>query len=175
MSDDEAAERVWLLDSPPHELVRETPGDPVSGPRQDLPEVRALREEGWHLLDPDVVADAIVAAVWPTGRRTWVPDRAVPTETLWREDGSELQRPWNDRLRDDIESDVNGTLEAAGLPPRPRGRLWFVTLPKGQRDLNRYLAGIRRRGQRAGLSGRSNDPQWADFLKRTVEADFAAE
>lgn len=126
----------------------------------------------YHRIDPDAPHLAVVAAVWPERFREWVAEDSPRFERLWRDDGWTSARPFSTELKAELENEMNAHLEAAGLPPRQAGGVWRVQLPPPWTSLNKYLASVFRRAARAGLSGRSNEPEWASFVRETIAADF---
>lgn len=109
-----------------------------------------MAELGWELA-PGVPAWVFLPYIWPPDARTWVPDRSMRWEIDTALDaGGQVTtvecRPLSEEELEVQERDAAADLAAAGIPPRPRGRLWLVC-PVGD-------FGTRRREQRA----RSEDP-----------------
>lgn len=127
----------WGLDQPPHEMA---PSDGRQSPAiaEDLPEVRQLLGQGWHLL-PEAPMWVFLPAVWPMHSRAWVPDRSTRYFEEWVNGRSTGRRPWTEEIRDAVERDLNEGLRRAGLPPRPANRLWLVRLPDGFTTLEELL------------------------------------
>lgn len=127
----------WGLDQPPHEMA---PSDGRQSPAiaEDLPEVRQLLGQGWHLL-PEAPMWVFLPAVWPMHSRAWVPDRSTRYFEEWVNGRSTGRRPWTEEIRDAVERDLNEGLRRAGLPPRPANRLWLVRLPDGFTTLDELL------------------------------------
>ena len=70
------------------------------------------------------------------GRTVWVSsERAGVVSGPWRE-------PFTPHDRDLIEDGVNGYLEDAGVPPRPRGYSWFLRVAPSGADPAAFLASI---------------------------------
>lgn len=133
-----------------------------------------LTQEKLYRLDPDVPRLVVVGEVWPEQHRTWVPEVRQRQELLWREDGWTSKRPFSPELSAELENEMNVHLQAAGLSPRRAGGAWHVALPGRWTTLQKYLATVFRRAERAGLPGHSDDSQWATFVRETIAADFAA-
>ena len=95
-----------------------------------LPEVRELAELGWELA-PEAPMWVFLPYVWPTVARAWVPDRSTRWEvdTVLDSDGRVTAvecRPLSEGELAVQEQDTVADLESAGIPPRPRGRLWLL-------------------------------------------------
>jgi hypothetical protein len=140
-----------------------------------LPEVKALRAKGYHLVPPDQPAWVFLPAIWPPSHRVWVTDRTTRYETRWTQDGRVSEHPWSPELEAELEADSNQTLAESGLSPRPRRRLWLVQLPAGKKDLSSYLRSLVRRGERAGLITRSSSAEWVEFVRDALSQDFGEE
>ena len=126
-----------------------------------------------YRLDPDVPRLVVVGEVWPEQYRKWVAEDRQRSEKLWRDDGWTAERPFSADLSAELENEMNAHLRSAGLPPRRAGGAWHVRLPGSWTSLNKYLASVFRRAERAGLSGHSEEPEWADFVRKTIAADFS--
>ena len=141
-------------------------------PPSEVLESKYLTERGYHLVDPDSVRLALLTAIWPPEQRVWIYDRRSRVERWWRDDGSAQNRPLSEEHRREIEGDINSVLARAGLAPRPAGRLWFVRLPTGRRNLARYQMALAKRVERSGISDREPGPQWAECTKLLILQDF---
>jgi hypothetical protein len=138
-----------------------------------LPEVRELVELGW-VLAPEAPMWVFLPFVWPPAGRTWVPDRSTRWEvdTVFDGDGRVLDvacRPVAAGERETLEDDAAADLELAGLPPRPRGRLWLLRPVGGFRDVDAVLdflcARAEERGVLPGLSA-----AFVELCRRELEA-----
>jgi hypothetical protein len=109
---------------------------------RDLPEVRALVEEGWSPLG--AMGDTgLLPAVWPPEHRAWVPDRlphlrlAMTVEKAWMEPQPPEQR---------AEHEAHLAEEAAevGLPAPPPGRIWILRSQWPSLTVEMVIAVLRR-------------------------------
>jgi hypothetical protein len=169
----EAVPTEWDEPAQPHPVA--TAPESVGGARRarDLPEAKQLVELGYHLMDPDAVRMVLLTALWPPEHRTWVPDRTERTERRWRSDGWTDTQPLSDETRNTVDDEVDDVLRAAGVSPRPRGRLWFVRLPRGRKSVARYQASLQRRVDRAGVPDDGPGPDWAALVRDLIAEDFA--
>lgn len=124
----------WGLDQPP----AAPSGEGVALPPADLPEVVELVAQGWSLA-PEEPLWVFLPAVWPRTHRTWVADRS----TRWVEhsrDGAVVERvPWSADVYAELESDYNGLLAEAEVPPRPANRLWLLEPPSSDMSVQAVL------------------------------------
>ncbi|MFF3215581.1 DUF5956 family protein [Streptomyces sp. NPDC002886] len=125
-----------------------------------LPEVRELGEWGWSLA-PDAPMWVFLPFVWPSGARTWVPDRSTrwQIETILDTTHQLLDvtcLPISEAEREVQERDTAADLAHVGIPPRPAGRLWLLRPVGGFEDvegvLDHLCASAETRGVPAGLS-----------------------
>ena len=93
----------------------------------DLPEVQALAEQGWQPVSASPET-RLLPAVWPSEHRCWVPDRLPPVMLAMTEDRVWLEPVPESRLAE-WEDEVTAEAAAAGLPPRPAGRIWLLPSP----------------------------------------------
>lgn len=102
------------------------PGRKLPG-TADLPEMQALTAQGWSMVGghPETW---LLPVVWPPEHRCWLPDRYPHVRV-----GFAGERSWIEPLPADnfqiIETEVAEDAAAAGVPPRPAGRLWLLRSP----------------------------------------------
>lgn len=123
-------DRDWN-DDPPSTLSQ--PGPRLSLGPAELPEVRALLDAGWQLA-PDAPVWAFLPAVWPPEHRTWVFDRSTRTciETIETASGRTSRVvPWTKADYAEVDTDLGALCTDAGVPARPRGRLWLLRTHAG--------------------------------------------
>ncbi|GAA3043845.1 hypothetical protein GCM10017562_00830 [Streptomyces roseofulvus] len=132
----------WDESGVPHRVASRRSGTSELEPDR-LPEVRELVEMGWALA-PEAPMWVFLPYVWPARARTWVPDRS----TRWQIDttldatGQILDvecHPLSPGEKETQEEDAAADLAIAGVPPRPRGRLWLLRPVGGLGDLQAVL------------------------------------
>ncbi|MFE6225919.1 DUF5956 family protein [Streptomyces sp. NPDC057854] len=149
----------WDESGIPHRVASRRSGTTELEPDR-LPEVRELVERGWAPA-PETPMWVFLPYVWPAEARTWVPDRS----TRWQLDttldaaGRVLDvecRPLSREEKETQEQDAAADLALAGVPPRPRGRLWLLRPVGGLENLAAVLehlcAAAEARGVDTGLS-----------------------
>ena len=97
-----------------------------------------LDENGWHALLAWAAGseNARRRPSTDVGRTVWAAsERAGVITGPWRE-------PFTVHDRDIIEDGVNGYLEDAGVPPRPRGYTWFVRVAPAGVDPAAFVASL---------------------------------
>jgi hypothetical protein len=98
---------------------------------EELPEVQALAADGWRLLH-EAPLWCLLPAAWPTGHRTWVPDR-LPRVSISGTTGTYYGsvEPLPAEGDENFWADDTAAEEAAaaGLPPPPARRIWLVRSP----------------------------------------------
>ncbi|MER5312615.1 DUF5956 family protein [Streptomyces sp. NPDC002773] len=132
----------WDVSGRPHQLAVRRSGPSELEPER-LPEVRELAELGWFLA-PEAPMWVFLPYVWPRNARTWVPDRSTCWEidTTFDAAGQLLGvecRPVSAAEKEVQERDAAADLDAAGIPPRPSGRLWLLRPVGGFDDLDAVL------------------------------------
>lgn len=123
-----------------------------SGPPRAAHEIREVQEqavEGFELLD-DSFMSSYAPAIWPREHRRWAQDHSTHFKTVVINDEPASRYPWTVWDHIEIERDYNELLVAAGLPPRPAGRLWLLRPPARLPDLNAALSELTRRAVAAG-------------------------
>lgn len=93
----------------------------------DLPEVKALVDEGWCLVDRMPGAQ-LLPAVWPSEHRAWVPDWMLRVVLELTVEGTFIRRPRAERGAE-AEAFVAQEAASADLPPPPAGRIWMLRSP----------------------------------------------
>ncbi|GAB3231901.1 DUF5956 family protein [Micromonospora halotolerans] len=156
----------WGIDQPPDPAADRA--DDVDGlTSEQLPEVRELTAQGWHLAS-DAPMLVFLPAVWPRKLRTWVPDRATRYE-WWYEQEPKTRRVIREQTvhsswesRNEVENDNDALLAETGVTGRPRGRLWLLKPPPGFDSVDDFLAELGRRADAAGIDGACS-PQYVRF------------
>ncbi|MEU9107523.1 DUF5956 family protein [Streptomyces xanthophaeus] len=119
----------WDEDGTPHPLAQRRTGRSEQEPDR-LPEVRELEVLGWEQA-PASALWAFLPYVWPSGDRTWVPDRSTHWAVETGLDGHGHVTgvecaPLSEGDVEQLDAEADGILADLGLPPRPWGRLWLL-------------------------------------------------
>lgn len=163
---------LWDEPADPHPLANEFASDgPVADPGLDLPEIAAMGERGWRLIECESPGNAAFAALWQPAQRSWLPDRRVPTWEVHHDVGRVEYRKATAEEIAQFERDFANAMEARALPPPPRGRLWFVRLPNSWQSVGDYVEDLYRRVDAEGLEEFAGSA-WNDFVREQIERDF---
>ncbi|GAB3668994.1 hypothetical protein GCM10027589_35940 [Actinocorallia lasiicapitis] len=104
------------------------PGVDWPGPG-DLPEVAALVDEGWTVLE----YASTLPAVWPPEHRCWVPDRLPRVEADYSDpddfESPMIIRPWTIDEHADHRGEEVDLARQDRLPAPPPGRIWLLRSP----------------------------------------------
>lgn len=136
----------WGLDEE-SVVLRSWPSPPRA--RHELPEV-AEQEEGGFLLLDDSFMFSYAPAIWPRAHRRWIQDHSTQYTTMSSPGGPVHRYPWTVWDHAEMERDTNDMLVAAGLEPRPAGRLWLLRPPARFADLEAALDELTRRAVAEG-------------------------
>ncbi|MGN6332608.1 MAG: hypothetical protein ACTHOD_13280 [Motilibacteraceae bacterium] len=135
------------------------PDDPGWRPptAEDLPEVRALVEQGWQVLE-GVPFFAALPALWPRPSRCWLPDRLPRiTTSSWHSERVPPSRqrreisPLGEERRAESWAEWCWYCAEAGLPAPPPDRIWLVRSPWPQVGVELVLWLLVRRADERGL------------------------
>lgn len=148
----------WGLGEPPNPAATKHANANIDGLRPyELPEVRELISQGWQLA-PDAPMLAFLPAVWPSGLRTWIPDRATHYEQRYEKELKNRGplRSWlvviSHESQANEEDDIDNLLARANVVGRPRGRLWLLKPPPGFVSVDDALDELGRQAAADGIA-----------------------
>lgn len=141
----------------------------------DEPALSAPRGANW-VEAPDAPAWAFLPAVWPASHRTSMADvapRLVEEYSLDSEWAiqSRATSPWSTADSETFDAETDSQLQSVGLPPRPRGRRWFLQLPPGVESLDQLLDQLVSRGEARGIAF-SLSVEFVSFVARDLPTHY---
>lgn len=136
-----------------------------------LPEVKALQDEGWWLA-PEAPIFTFLPAVWPRTMRTWVHDRSTHYVREWI---NYVERPLQPFTEDDwftVDNIADHSCQMAGFPGSPRRRIWLLQLPPGHCTLKHWTSALLRAAHSAGQPVMAS-PEFTEFTASFVDQSFS--
>ncbi len=141
----------------------------MSDDAQALPLAMAAQKDGFEVA-PEAPLWLFLPAVWPVEARAWIRDNRIRHLRTMVE-GRWVELPWGTADYLETEADEQAILQALGLPPRPRGRVWLLRPPPGRADLNETLQLVTASAQSAEVETELTH-EFLDHTARTLGALF---
>ena len=125
---------------PPDPIVDGDSTGVVTNQLVDLPEIAAVKADGFEGEMLEVPGWTWIWLLWPRSHRAWMPDRRVRFGgSLDAADGDPSGRErwmWPTWEYAEVEEAANSSLSDLGLPKRPLGRIWLLRPPTRFADLD---------------------------------------
>lgn len=160
------AEFDWGESEPPHPYAPESDGTLSPAVDAELPEVVRLGADGFELA-PDAPFLAFLPAVWPRGRRTWIPDRSTRYVEQYSSAGHSARVSWSAKDHAEVWGDRVELLREAGVPEPQKDRLWLLQVPPEFGSLDDFVKRLVGRAEDTGVEVSCNR-DFVEFTRRFV-------